>query len=405
MAVTSSRVVGTEDRDVRAGRDASRLQARGHGAGVFVEAAPRHPLAVGSAGAGRSEEGDRSLRVGGTLETGKEAVHVGFDRVPGRSVTSAPPLDTSSALTRENARRYPESDNAAAGSRKNRERGHTRSAPDSRASLAASSSTWGPNATMRASGSARRSSPTARAEAREVDDHDVGVAALGRVARERDALDRGGDARPVHEVGRERDDPHAVGAGLGAGGGSSRGASIANSGQRFRLRAESLCINAIAPGSSSPGRTSITPSRCIAAISSRPTSVRTIVSVQSLNAPIPPVEMSACSAAKSGHILQPSRPRVAFLQRHLVVRAVLHPDLEHALDVHLLHVGLLQAVLRFEQLLEDGVVEGLRAQQADVEAEAPRDLAGLALLHRRGDDDWHDMPTSAMRSSAFSRSL
>ena len=42
-------------------------------------------------------------------------------------------------------------------------------------------------------------------------------------------------------------------------------------------------------------------------MSSRPTSVRTMVSVQSLNAPMPPVEMSACSAAKSGHILQPSR--------------------------------------------------------------------------------------------------
>ena len=40
---------------------------------------------------------------------------------------------------------------------------------------------------------------------------------------------------------------------------------------------------------------------------SRPRSVRTMVSVQSLKAPMPPVEMSACSAAKSGHILQPSR--------------------------------------------------------------------------------------------------
>ena len=40
---------------------------------------------------------------------------------------------------------------------------------------------------------------------------------------------------------------------------------------------------------------------------SRPMSVRTMVSVQSLKAPMPPVEMSACSAAKSGHSLQPSR--------------------------------------------------------------------------------------------------
>src|SRR5213593_73184 len=44
------------------------------------------------------------------------------------------------------------------------------------------------------------------------------------------------------------------------------------------------------------------------------------------------------------------RPGVALLQRHLVVGAVLHPDLEHALDVHLHHVGLVQAVLRLEQL-------------------------------------------------------
>ena len=36
-------------------------------------------------------------------------------------------------------------------------------------------------------------------------------------------------------------------------------------------------------------------------------SVRTMVSVQSLKAPMPPVEMSACSAAKSGHEVQPSR--------------------------------------------------------------------------------------------------
>ncbi len=40
---------------------------------------------------------------------------------------------------------------------------------------------------------------------------------------------------------------------------------------------------------------------------SRPRSVRTMVSVQSLNLPMPPVEMSACSAAKSGQALQPSR--------------------------------------------------------------------------------------------------
>src|SRR5438552_4068140 len=39
-----------------------------------------------------------------------------------------------------------------------------------------------------------------------------------------------------------------------AGVGNTRGASIANSGHRLRDFAESLCISAMAPGSSSPGR-------------------------------------------------------------------------------------------------------------------------------------------------------
>ena len=92
------------------------------------------------------------------------------------------------------------------------------------------------------------------------------------------------------------------------------------------------------------------------------------------------------------HLAALARPRVAFLQRYLVVRAVLHPDLEHALDVHLLHVGLLQAVLRFEQLLEDRVVERLRAQQADVEEKRRATLPALRCFIAGGDDDWHDMP-------------
>jgi hypothetical protein len=74
---------------------------------------------------------------------------------------------------------------------------------------------------------------------------------------------------------------------------------------------------------------------------------------------------------------------VALLEVDLVVRAVLHPDLEDALDVHLGHVLLLEAVLGLEELGEDGVVEGLRAQQADVEQERLGHLAGLAVPHRR----------------------
>ena len=78
-----------------------------------------------------------------------------------------------------------------------------------------------------------------------------------------------------------------------------------------------------------------------------------------------------------------TRPLVALLQVDLVVRAVLHPDLEDALDVHLHHVLLLQAVLGLEQLGEDRVVERLRAQQPDVEQERLGDLAGLAVPHHR----------------------
>ena len=38
------------------------------------------------------------------------------------------------------------------------------------------------------------------------------------------------------------------------------------------------------------------------------------------------------------HLAALTRPLVALLQVDLVVRAVLHPDLEHALDVHLRHL-------------------------------------------------------------------
>ena len=78
-------------------------------------------------------------------------------------------------------------------------------------------------------------------------------------------------------------------------------------GQRFRLIRLSLLSSVTAPGSSSMGRVSITPAASISANSSSPRSVRTRVSVQSPNAPMPPVEMSACSAAKSGQLVHPSR--------------------------------------------------------------------------------------------------
>ena len=89
--------------------------------------------------------------------------------------------------------------------------------------------------------------------------------------------------------------------------GSRRGMGTAVSGQRLRLTRASRWSRATAAGSSSPGRVSTAPSAIIPPSSSRPLSVRTMVSVQSWNDPIPPVEMSACSAAKSGHEVHPSR--------------------------------------------------------------------------------------------------
>ena len=78
-------------------------------------------------------------------------------------------------------------------------------------------------------------------------------------------------------------------------------------GQRFRLTRLNRLSRVTAPGSSSMGRVSMTPRRLHGVESSSPRSVRRSVSVQSPKAPMPPVEMSACSAAKSGQLVQPSR--------------------------------------------------------------------------------------------------
>ena len=87
-------------------------------------------------------------------------------------------------------------------------------------------------------------------------------------------------------------------------------------------------------------------------------------------------EVGAHGAALAGR-------RVALLERDLVVAAVVHPDLEDALDVHLDHVLAGQSVLLLEELGEDGVVERLGAQQPDVQRAPTADLADLAGLHDR----------------------
>ena len=76
-------------------------------------------------------------------------------------------------------------------------------------------------------------------------------------------------------------------------------------------------------------------------------------------------------------------PAVAFLEIDLVIGAVLHPDLEGAFDVHLHHVLLLEAVFGLEELAEDRVVEGFRAEKTNVELEGFRHFAGLPVPHCR----------------------
>ena len=158
------------------------------------------------------------------------------------------------------------------------------------------------------------------------------------------------------------------------------------SGQRRRLTRASLRSSSNAPGSSSPGRVSTTPSATMPARISRPWSVRTMVRVQSLKAPMPPVEMSACSAAKSGHDLQPSRVQA---WPSLSGTSWYPPSRVQIWNTPLMLIfvisAALEAVLGLEELGEDGVVEGLRAQQADRKRQPPGHLARLARLHDRRD--------------------
>ena len=83
------------------------------------------------------------------------------------------------------------------------------------------------------------------------------------------------------------------------------------------------------------------------------------------------------------HLASFAGPLMAFLQVDFVERAVTHPDLECALDIHLHHVFLAQAVLGQEEFLEDGIVERLGTEQTNVEQEGLADLSGLALPHDR----------------------
>jgi hypothetical protein len=110
--------------------------------------------------------------------------------------------------------------------------------------------------------------------------------------------------------------PHdsAAGAEAGSAGGAAFffgggtpivGAGSASLFQRRRLTIDSIRSSFMAFWSVSAGRASTDPSAIIRRMTSSPSSVRTTHNVQSLSSPMPPVEMSACSAAKSGQWLHP----------------------------------------------------------------------------------------------------
>ena len=89
IAVTSGRVVGPRIATCVPGPTPCAWRPAAIAQCVVVEPGPRHALTFGSAGTRRSEERDRPLRLGGTLDTGKQAGHGGFDRVARGWVTSA----------------------------------------------------------------------------------------------------------------------------------------------------------------------------------------------------------------------------------------------------------------------------------------------------------------------------
>ena len=114
--------------------------------------------------------------------------------------------------------------------------------------------------------------------------------------------------------------PAASWAGAGAPG---PGNSIAVSGQRLRLLRDSLCISAMAPGSSSPGRASIAPVRehplddlaAEVGADDRERPVVVLADAAGGDVGVLGGEVGAVLAALA-------RPRVALLERHLVVVAV-----------------------------------------------------------------------------------
>src|SRR5262245_48908617 len=177
-----------------------------------------------------------------------------------------------------------------------------------------------------------------------------------------------------------------------------RGSGTAVAGQRSRLFAASLFIRAMAPGSSSPGRAMTDPSAIMRFMISRPRSVRTMVSVQSLSLPMPPVEMSACSAAKSGQWVQPSRVQA---WHSLSGISWYRPSRVQIWNTPLMFIltissmGSPYLVRNSSSKIESSNV--LEHSSPMLNRIGLPTLPALRLHMIGGTDDWHDIPTRARR--------
>ena len=72
---------------------------------------------------------------------------------------------------------------------------------------------------------------------------------------------------------------------------------------------------------------------------------------------------------------------MTFLQIDFVERAVLHPNLERTLNVHLDHLFFFQAVLGQEEFFKNCIIKCFRAQQTNIEQERLANFADLSLPH------------------------
>ncbi len=124
----------TEQRDMDTRPDAAGLERGGHALGVFVELRPGDGLTT--LGSGGTEERHGAGAGGCVLDTREDGSHEGR--------TSAEGSELLLAVVAQAGTPWSPGATAAAGSRKNRDRGRTRSAPSLVAAASTASSTWDP---------------------------------------------------------------------------------------------------------------------------------------------------------------------------------------------------------------------------------------------------------------------